>query len=197
MSAASDPVAESIASIDTRGLKAYRGDPSRLKPDELVEQTFRSEFPNGFELLAREDEKVVIFKSLATLLGPFSPCEYTNVFFQAETDIIAIVTSQKHFNTSWWEEILNLDQLAVAILSDSDENRTFVRQCQYVLGCAAEKLGHSIMLGVCYDNGTKSLVGQPRLRTHIPWVHIKLPADPNSRYVIWSRMKPKSSKTIM
>lgn len=74
-------MAESTASTDTRGLEADRGDRSCLMPDELVEQRFRSEFPNGFELLAREDEKVVIFKSLATLLGPANPCEYTNVFF--------------------------------------------------------------------------------------------------------------------
>lgn len=105
--------------------------------------------------------------------------------------------SQGHFDTSWWNEIVNYDQLAFARLSDSDDQRTHVRKCQYIVGCAAEKLGHDIVIGVCYDDGTKDLVGQPRLRTHVPWVHIKLPADKKSFRLIWSRMKPKNSKTAV
>lgn len=89
MPATSNPVAEFIASTDTRGLRTHHGDPSWLKPDELVEQAFRSEFPNGFELLAQgDDEKTIVFESLATLLGPDNPCEYTDICFQRQELIL-------------------------------------------------------------------------------------------------------------
>lgn len=77
MSAVNEPVAKSVTLTDIRSLKAHRREPSRFEQDELVEMEFRSEFPNGFELFAQgDDEKVVIFESLATLLGPQNPCEY-------------------------------------------------------------------------------------------------------------------------
>lgn len=83
MSSANDPVAESVTSTITRVLRAHRRDPYQFHPDEIVELEFHSDFPNGFELFAQgENERVVVFESLVTLLGPKNPCEYTDLSFQ-------------------------------------------------------------------------------------------------------------------
>ena len=69
-----------------------------------------------------------------------------------------------------------------------------MRKCQYIVRHTADKLGHDIMLGVCYDDGTKDLVAPPCRLTHVIWVYIKLPADKTSLKLTWSRMKPNNSE---